>query len=186
MKKLVLGTAVFLSTILAIPAFAQGSAPANVQASASVASSADLACMSAAIDAREASLISARENFNADIVTALQTRRTSLKAAFTIANHHDRQVAVHAAVKAYSDSIAKARAQFSVDVKAAWKTFATARVACHIDADRDGDNKRPKPVKAGKDGRGLHLGWLKQMMNSDTRINARFHSDVDADTDLLQ
>ncbi len=187
MKNFALSAAVLLSTIIAVPAFAQSSVSSSVNGSTSVASSADLACMSAAIDAREASLISARTNFNASVLTAIQTRRTSLKAAFTIANHHDRQVAIHAAMKAYSEAIAKARAQFMLDVNAAWKTFATARLACHIDTDRDGDSKLPKPVKDDdRADRGLHLGWLKDAIKKEMKLDVRFHSDVNLDADLLK
>ena len=171
--------AVLLSTMLAIPAFAQGSS-SSASVSAGMATSADLACMSAAIETRENATISARTTFNASIMAALQTRRDALKAAFTIADNHDRTVAIEAALKAYATAAANARAKFKADVKAAWDAFATAKVNCHIPSDHsDSRNNNDDGKDREHHDRGLHLGWLKNGVNGKAWFSGTLHMDMD-------
>lgn len=161
MKKFLAATAVLLSTALAAPAFAQ----TTVNQSATVASSADLACMSAAVEARENAVLSARTSYNAGILAAITARKVSLQAAYTIANNNDRRVAIKAALNAYATAHATARATFKTGIKAAWSAYATARINCRIDVDMDKPGKhlgRDRDRDDDDHDRGLHLGQLKK------------------------
>lgn len=161
--------AAVLSSGFLTPAYAQSSAASSTSvsssSSSSVAANADLACMSAAIDARETAIINARTTFNASVMAALNTRREKLKAAYTIANDGERRVAINAAWDAFAKAVADARAAYRTSVQASWKTFVQASVNCHIAPDRgvkyhrtnDDDND-------GRKDRGLHLGWFKKVM----------------------
>ena len=144
MKKFIAAVALLVTTGITFPAMAQVSSSSS-SSSSSVAVSADLVCLSAAVDVRENAIISARSKFNAAIIVALQTRRDAFKAALTITDNHDRQTAIVAVWKAYRDASIKARAQYKADVKAAWKVYATARTACHVD-----DLGMPNPPKLPK------------------------------------
>ena len=170
--------AAFVSMALVVPVLAQGS---NASVSAGVASTADLTCMSAAVDVRESAAINARATFNVSIMTALDVRRAALKAAYTIANNHDRMVAIEAAISAYAKAAAAARAKFSADVKAAWNVFATAKVNCHIDQNvskKNNDKDNDHDDGDRNENRGLHLGWLKTKMNSKTWMNGHTKLDL--------
>lgn len=156
-----------LSASMVTPAFAQGSSTsADVTVTAGTASSADLACMSAAINARETASINARTTFNASISAALTARQSALVAAYGIADNEDRYAAVTAAWDAYFKATADARATFKSSVKTANETFVSASANCHIDSDftfvhHDKDGK--------KGNHGLHLGWLKNGKHKGTR-----------------
>lgn len=175
-----------LSAALAAPAFAQMSSSTSSM-STGTASSIDLACMSAAIDARESAVVTARAKYHASIMAALNTRHAALKAALTLANNNDRMVAMQAAWKSYVTATEKARAQFAIDVKAAWSVFATAKVNCHIDGD---DADRPAAPKKGERGnkkddrenRGWHLGWFKGWLRNGA--GAKAGADVDSDASV--
>ena len=173
--------AAVMAMAIALPAFAQTSSSSST-ASTDVASSADLACMSAAVDARESASITARTTFNASIMAALQTRRDSLHAAYAIANNHDRMVAIQAALNVYAKAIATARAKYKADINAAWSTFATARVNCHIDQDTKVSKSEHEDTnhhdRSDHDNRGLHLGWIKQMTKANASMNASVNASL--------
>ncbi len=168
MRKLALSTAIALtSALVAMPAFAETSS--NASASAQVTSSADLACMSAAVDVRETALINAQTSFNGSILSARQTLRTSLMAAFTISNNKDRRVAIKAAWKVYVDAAVKARKQFTTSMNAAWKAYATATVNCRVDVNNDSDDN-------DKDDRRNNRGWLKDMLKNNAKADIKVHA----------
>ena len=175
MRPFALRTAAAVAAMaIALPVFAQSSSSSS-SASTDVASSADLACMSAAVDARESASITARTTFNASIMAALQTRRDSLHAAYAIANNHDRMVAIQAALNVYAKAIATARAKYKADIKAAWSVFATARVNCHIDQET---KVQKSEHEDNHDNRGLHLGWIKQMSKANAAMNASVNASL--------
>lgn len=125
-----------------LPAMAQvsSSSTSSAATSSSVSSSAVLPCLAAAVDTRESALISARVSFNAKIVAALEARRVALKAAFQITDNGQRQAAIRAAWNVFVKASADARAQYQVDVKAAWSAYLIAAKKCN-----------PNPVKKVKD-----------------------------------
>ncbi len=181
MKKFLATTAVLLSATLVAPAFAENSVGVNTNTTVStdtqVASSADLACMGTAVDAREVAVILARESFDTKIVVALKARRESLKVAFTIANNADRKVAIKTALNVFAKASVEARAQYRLDVKAAWKTFAEASKKCHVDAD-----VRVKDESKDDHDKGRHLGQLKKQVKNGFGVNN--HGKVDMDLSL--
>ena len=168
---------ILLGMSLAVPALAEHSS-VQVSASAGVATSADLACMSAAVDTRESAVITARTNFNAKIMAALEARRAALKTAYTIANNADRRVAIDAAITAYAKAAAEARAKFKADVKAAWNVFALSKANCHIDQNASAGVSVRVHDDDDKENRGLHLGWLKGKMHSKAWINGHVKLDL--------
>jgi len=146
MKKFIAAVALLVTTGITFPAMAQVSSSSSSNSSSSVAVSADLVCLSAAVEVRENAIISARSKFSAAIIVALQTRRDALRAALAITDNHERKTAIVAVWKVYRDVVIKARAQYKADVKAAWNVYATARVACHFDDEGTPNPSRmPKP-----------------------------------------
>ncbi|MBI5794635.1 hypothetical protein HZA87_06195 [Candidatus Uhrbacteria bacterium] len=178
MKKLIASTAaaLVLSGAVLTPAFAQSSASSSAGSSSSVTASVDLACMSAAIEARENAVISARTTFHAAIMAALNTRKDALKAAFTISNDHDRQVAINAAWDAFMKAVVNARAKYKTDINAAWTAFFTASVNCKVAPDRGPVMKNKDKDHDDKDkkngNRGLHLGWFRKALRLGTSADA--------------
>lgn len=177
-KFIATGAALVLTAALATPAFADdNTANINTSTDTTVASSADLACMGAAVDAREGAVLTARTDFNAKLIAALTTRRASLKTAFTIANNADRKVAIKAALTVFAKANADARIKYKADVKAAWKTFTAAAQKCHIDAD-----VRVKDETRGDHDNDRHLGQLKHQVKNAFNVNA--HGKLDLDLSL--
>ncbi len=158
MKKFIAATGVLLSAALVTPAFAQNDKDVNVSVSGGTATSADLACMSAAVNTRETATVNATAALSASVSAALHTRQTALASAFAIADNNARSAAVMAAWDAYFEATAKAFAKYKTDVKAANDTFATASANCHIDSDHKIIKKKYKGD------RGWHNGWFKNKM----------------------
>lgn len=177
-KFIATGAALVLTAALATPAFADdNTANINTSTDMTVASSADLACMGAAVDVREGAVLTARTDFNVKIIAALTTRRASLKTAYTIANNADRKAAIKAALNVFAKANADARASYKADVKAAWKTFTDAAKKCHIDAD-----VRVKDESRDDHDNGRHLGQLKHQVKNAFNVNA--HGKLDLDLSL--
>ncbi|TSC58295.1 MAG: hypothetical protein Greene041619_726 [Candidatus Peregrinibacteria bacterium Greene0416_19] len=177
--------AALLGSSFVAPALADN---AFVSSSGEVAASADLACLSTSVDARESAVINARAAFHAGIMTALTARRDALKAALTITNNKDRQVAFRAAWDAFLKTSARAREQYKTDIKAAWKVFFDASAKCNLSLDR-GDKKAMKEKERGKDrhedddddskearrdhkDRGLHLGQWRKALGGSASVKA--------------
>lgn len=174
-KFIAASAALLMSFSLAVPAFANDSATSvTTSADTTVASVTDLACMAAAVDAREAAVITARTNFDAKIIAALNTRRASLKTAYTIGNNADRKVAVKAAMTAFAKSVADARTQYKTDVKASWKVFTDATKNCNVDA-----TVRVKSESEHDNDHGKHLGQLKNKIKNEFNANANGKLDLD-------
>ena len=186
MKKLIAATAAaLLLNGAALPAFAESSA--SSASTTTVTASADLACMSAAIDVRDSAVISARATFNAAIMAALNTRKDSLKAAFLINNDQNRHVAVKAAWDAFLKATVNARAAYKASVQASWTAFYTASVKCNVAPDRghimknkDASNKKDNDDKKNGN-RGLHLGWFKKALRIGTSADANANAKVNVD-----
>ncbi len=187
MKKFLATSAVLLSIACATPAFAE-TISTTASGSTTVTSHADLACMSTAVDARESAVISARTTFNANMLTALNTRRSALQAAYTIANNHDRQVAMKAAWNAYLLSSKTAHTQYQTSTQATWKTFVTSIKLCNVLPNQNHTNSgahlgNTETIKLRQESRqearmnnGLHLGLIKKMQEKHNE------SDVEAKT----
>lgn len=181
MNKFIAASAtVIMTAALGATAFADDNINANVNTTTSItdtsiASSVDLACMGAAVDMREEAVISARVSFNAKIIAALTTRRSSLKTAYTIANNADRKVAIKAAFTVYVKATADARTQYKTEVKTSWKTFTDAVKKCNVDASV----RVKEESKDDHDDKGRHLGQLKKQVKNAFGVNAHGKADLD-------
>ncbi len=179
-KLIAASAALVMTASFALPAFAHddgnvsSSSSSSVTTDTSVASAADLSCMAAAVDAREGVVLAARADFNAKILAALTTRRASLKTAYAIANNADRKVAVKAALNVFAKASTDARAKYRADVKAGWKTFATATQNCNVDA-----NVRVKNETRNDHDNGYHFGQLKKQIKNGFDFNMNGKADLD-------
>jgi hypothetical protein len=158
MKKFIAATGVLLSAALVTPAFAQNDKNVDVSVTGGTATSADLACMSAAVNARETATVNASAALSVSVSAALTARQSALASAFTIADNNARSTAIMAAWDAYFTATAKAFAKYKTDVKTSNDTFATASANCHIDTDHKVIKKKYKG------NRGWHHGWYKNNM----------------------
>lgn len=102
------------------------------------------ACVTAAITARENSIIAGHNVFNASINTALEARKTALIAALDGATRTDRMVARKNTWIAFSTSSKSAHSTMKSVRNTAYTTFKTAASACR--ADREVINERPLDV----------------------------------------
>lgn len=90
----------------------------------------DTACVQTSIDTRDNAVIAAVDAFHTSAVTALQTRRDALKAAWGMTDKTARNAASKAAWSAYSTSVRAARKTLSTARRAAWSQFRTDRKTC--------------------------------------------------------
>ncbi len=91
---------------------------------------AERACMQAAAEKRDNSIIAAADKYHAELVKALQTRRDAIKAAWGLKDPTERQKALKAAWDAYhlaKKSIVKGWREAR---KAAWRQYYADRKAC--------------------------------------------------------
>lgn len=158
MNKLVAATGIALSAAITTPAFAQGPVvDAQVQVTAGTATSADLACMSAAVTARETATIDARADLQASLSAAAAVRKSALIEAYTIADNQDRAAAIVAAWSAYVRTSADAYLDYRASVKEANEAFVEASADCNIDSDV----QITRHTKEADGDRGWHKGWFK-------------------------
>lgn len=94
----------------------------------------DTACVQSAIDKRDNAIITAFDVFHTTVVSALQTRRDALKAAWGMADKAQRNAASKAAWSAYSTSLRAARKALVQSRHAAWNQFRTDRKTCNAPA----------------------------------------------------
>jgi len=95
-------------------------------------------CIQDAIEKRDTAIISAVNTFSSSAVTALETRKTELKAAWEKTNVSERRLALRDAWKKYKKSVTDARKQLRAAKKAAWHTFKTESALCKGTADSTG------------------------------------------------
>ncbi|MEK7654405.1 MAG: hypothetical protein AAB345_03990 [Patescibacteria group bacterium] len=102
------------------------------------------ACMQAAVEKRDNSVIAAADKYHAELVKALQTRRDALKAAWGMKDPAERQKALKSAWDAYhlaKKSIVKGWKEAR---KSAWRQYHVDRKACgeHVNSQDRGDEGR--------------------------------------------
>ena len=95
-------------------------------------SNASISCIQNAIDKRDNALISAVDVYASAAKTALQTRRDTLKAAWTITVRKDRRAALKAAWNTFSKSAKDIRKQLNESRKTVWNQFNTDKKNCSI------------------------------------------------------
>ena len=130
MKRLTAAVAAtVIAASVALPAFAEGtsvSAGMNVKADKTV----DVACVQAAVDAREQSIMSAWVSYNTSMTAAFSTRALALHAAWGMTDASARKTAIKAAWSAFAASRKSAMQAHKTAKQAAWKTFRTAAKSC--------------------------------------------------------
>lgn len=133
MKKIIslVLTAVLSLSVFAVGAFAkEGSDKKEKNTETAESVEVDKACVGAAVDARESSIITAFTAYNTSALAALTTRRTALAAAWALPTDEEVKKATKAAMSAYKKSIKEARKIFKDARKSAWDTYKTAAKPC--------------------------------------------------------
>ena len=107
----------------------------------------DATCMQTAVETREGALISAWEEFNTNIKSALEARKTALKDAWGLTDVKAQKKATAAAWKEWKVDSKAANAELKKERKTAWDTFKkTTKDTCKVTA--------PKEEALGKDAAG--------------------------------
>jgi len=125
-KKLVLTSALLFA---ALPALAQ-TPTVSPNAGRPKASTLDVACIQAAVEKRDSSLISATDVYASAIKSALATRKDALKAAWALTVVKERAKAIRAVWDAWRNSSKAARNNYNEARKRAWGQFYTDRKSC--------------------------------------------------------
>jgi DNA repair ATPase RecN len=98
----------------------------------------DNSCVSEAVAVREDALMSAWDNYQTDIKTALTERKTSLVAAWNLETVKDRTKAVKAAWKVWKSSSKTVHNELRNDRKSAWNTFKqTVKADCKMNLPQE-------------------------------------------------
>lgn len=90
----------------------------------------DLACMQTSVEKRDNAIIAAWDKFTPAIKTALETRKTALKSAWTNTDKKARREAIKKTWTDYRDAVKTTRKTFNSERKAVWKTFNVERKSC--------------------------------------------------------
>ncbi len=98
----------------------------------------DLACMTSAVDKREAATVSAWNAFNTAMQSALSARTSALHTAWGMTDTKARRAAIRAAWSAFRKAKRTARMDYNKAVKSAWGTFRTDAKACHGSPGEEG------------------------------------------------
>ena len=96
--------------------------------------------MGAAVDKREAAVLTALDTNYTMVKTALTTRRAALAAAWAMTDKTARREALKAAWAAFRGTWKNGNHQLNADRKAAWKQFKLERKTCGQAAHEDGTN----------------------------------------------
>ncbi|TSC82549.1 MAG: hypothetical protein G01um101419_555 [Parcubacteria group bacterium Gr01-1014_19] len=88
------------------------------------------ACMQAAVEKRDNSIIAAADKYHSELVKALQTRRDAIKAAWGLKDPTERQKALKAAWDAYHLAKKQIVKGWREARKAAWRQYYADRKAC--------------------------------------------------------
>ncbi len=98
----------------------------------------DATCMQAAIDTREASLVSGWDKFSASMKSALAARKTSLYTAWGMSDVSARNTALKESWKTARAATKSAHTTLKSDRKAAWDTFkTTAKNTCKASVPKE-------------------------------------------------
>lgn len=131
MKKIALFllTAFAAGAFLTLPIFANESGEAAARAPKSL-SAETVACVQAAVEARDTAVIAAMDTFSSSVKTALTARKDALKAGWALPTLKDVRAALKIAWAAYVKSFREARQTLKDDKKTAWDAFKSALKSC--------------------------------------------------------
>lgn len=111
-------------------------APAMAQDSGNATNvTVNVTCIQDAIEKRDSAIVPAFNAFSSSVVTALETRKTELKAAWEKTNTAERRLALRDAWKKYKKAVTDARKQLRTAKKTAWQQFAQEAQACKVSGD---------------------------------------------------
>ena len=96
---------------------------------------ADLACLSAAVSAREDALIAALDEFSADAKSALQARKTALVAAYAMTDRKEVRKAVKRTGAASRSTMKSARSELKAAKREAYADFKAAAKECGVNVE---------------------------------------------------
>jgi len=125
MKKILLTLACFSLLVVGAIVLADSTSTATTSVI-----TADATCMKNAIEKRDTTIISSFDIYQASVKSALEARKTALKAAWDLNDKAQRKAAIKAAWKNYRDSVKLARSTLNAAKKAAWKQYVVDRKAC--------------------------------------------------------
>ena len=92
----------------------------------------DLACMKNAVEKRENDLKTARETYFSKINQAYEERKTALLNAWSIANHKERQKAIHSAWSNFRKNVNSAKTEYRKAHLRIWRNFVQDRKNCRF------------------------------------------------------
>jgi hypothetical protein len=95
----------------------------------------DLTCMQSAVEKRDGAIITAWDKYTASVKSALETRKSALKSAWTITEKTERISAIKTAWNNYKSSIKTTRQTWMKERKATWQTWKTDAKACAGNAE---------------------------------------------------
>ena len=110
-------------------------------------SSANLACASTAVQARESALISAWSKFSTSVTTVLTNRKSALLTAWSLTDTNARRKAIKDAWTTSRKDHKNATIAYKADQKSAWSAFNTASVACGGEASKERTSNSSSSVK---------------------------------------
>lgn len=93
-------------------------------------SAAAIACVGAAVGARETALGGSVSTYSQSVVSAYSARATSLQQAYMLTTGSAVKAAVKSSWSTFTSTIRSARSAWSTGRSDAWKTFRTAAAAC--------------------------------------------------------
>ena len=91
---------------------------------------AQLTCVQTSIDKRDTAMIAAVDAFNTATKSALATRLSALKAAWSISTAKERRVAINTAWITYNTALKTARTTFNSAKLSAWQTYQQEAKTC--------------------------------------------------------
>jgi uncharacterized protein YqgV (UPF0045/DUF77 family) len=80
----------------------------------------DLTKMQAAVDTRDTSILLAWDKYSTDVKSALEARKTALRAAWALTDRTTRRTAIKGAWTTYRNAVKSARETWRKNKKAAW------------------------------------------------------------------
>jgi len=123
MKKIIFFVAI--ASIIALPIFVLAKNNATV----------DLTCMQNAVEKRDSAIITAWDKYSASVKSALETRKSALKSAWTITEKTERISAIKTAWNNYKSAIKTTRQTWMKERKATWQAWKTDAKTCKGNAE---------------------------------------------------
>lgn len=113
----------------------------RVRTRASTSSAVDTACVSAAVDTRDTSMMDAMDTMSASLKSAISTRKSALMAAWSLTDLAERNTAMRTVWSDFKKSTMTARSAMKTEKKSIWSTFKMSAIGCNASgADAAGES----------------------------------------------